>query len=77
MKTEKIMVALEILKAIKNTPRITAKEISEETGITTQYVRNILRVLAELKLVETPARGIYIITSKGEKNLIKKKEGDE
>jgi len=65
MNTRTNMVALEILQAIKKTPRITAKEISVETGITTQYIRNTLRVLAELDLVETPARGNYVITAKG------------
>lgn len=40
-------------------------EISEKTGISAQYVRNTLRVLSELRLVETPARGVYLITDLG------------
>lgn len=65
------MVAIEILIAIKKTPRITAKEISHQTGISTQYIRNTLRLLAELELVETPARGNYVITPKGETFITK------
>ena len=69
MNTEKNMVAIKILQAIKITPRITAKEISQETGIAVQYIRNTLRILAELDLVTTPARGNYIITELGQEHI--------
>lgn len=59
------MVAIEALRAIEQNPRITPAEISEKTGITPQYVRNTLATMVELKLVETPVRGIYIITDLG------------
>lgn len=59
------MVALDIMKAIEQTPRITPLEISKRLKISTQYVRNVLSILAELGLVETPARGIYTLTDLG------------
>ena len=40
-------------------------EISERLKINPQQVRNVLVVLAELKLVETPVRGVYLITNLG------------
>lgn len=65
MMTGKHVVATEILRVIKETPRLTPIEIAEQTRISTQYVRNTLRVLTELQLVETPARGVYLITKLG------------
>jgi predicted transcriptional regulator len=59
------MVALEILACMRDNPRITPQEIAAKTGISTQYVRNTLRVLTELKLAETPVRGVYLITERG------------
>ena len=59
------MVALDIMKVIEQTPRITPLEISKRLKISTQYVRNVLPILAELGLVETPARGIYTLTDLG------------
>ena len=64
------MVAVEILMTILENPRITPQEISGKTEITPQYVRNTLRVLTELNLVETPVRGIYLITELG-KHVLK------
>ena len=63
------MTAIEILKTIEHNPRITPLEISKILNVSSQYVRNILTVLMELKLVETPARGVYIITGLGRKVL--------
>ena len=57
--------AVEILMTILANPRITPQEISGKTEISPQYVRNTLRVLTELNLVETPVRGIYLITELG------------
>lgn len=56
---------VEILTVIQRNPRITPAEIAEKIEVTVQYVRNVLRVLAELKLVETPVRGVYRITDLG------------
>jgi len=66
METIKDMVAIEVLTAIQQNPRITPAEIAEKTGITQQYVRNTLSTLVELHLIETPVRGIYNITELGE-----------
>ena len=60
------MVAVESLRLIKQLPRLTPTEISQRMGKSAQYVRNVLAVLQELQLVETPARGLYTITSLGE-----------
>jgi len=59
------LVAIEILKAIKENPRITPMEISGKIQASAQYTRNTLRVLTELRLVETPVRGVYLITELG------------
>ena len=59
------MVAIELLQLIKDTPRITPTEMGGRLRFTTQYVRNTLRVLSELNLVNTPVRGSYIITNLG------------
>ena len=64
------MTAIEILKTIERNPRITPLEVSKILNVSSQYVRNILTVLMELKLVETPVRGVYIITELG-RNLLK------
>jgi len=42
-----------------------AAEISGRIDVTAQYVRNTLGVLTELSLVETPVRGVYLITELG------------
>jgi predicted transcriptional regulator len=59
------LTAIELLRAIDQNPRITPQEISEKLKINAQQVRNVLSVLAELKLVETPVRGVYLITELG------------
>jgi len=63
------LVAIDILKAVEQTPRITPLEISKKLKISTQYIRNILVILVELGLVETPARGVYILTNLGKQVL--------
>ena len=45
-------------------------EISEILKMNPQQVRNILLVLGELKLVETPVRGVYLITEIGKYVLV-------
>jgi len=59
------MTAIEILKALQKTPRLSPALIASETGIELQRVRNYLVMLLELKLVEKPSRGLYQITSMG------------
>lgn len=59
------MVAIEILETIAQNPRITPLEISKKLGISLQYIRNTLRILTELKLLETPVRGVYVLTELG------------
>jgi len=68
------VIAKEVLETIHQNPRITPAEISNKTGITAQYIRNTLGVLTELKLVETPVRGIYLITELGKYVLNNLKE---
>jgi DNA-binding IclR family transcriptional regulator len=60
------MAAIEILGALQKTPRLSPILIASKTGIDIQRVRNLLVVLLELKLVETPSRGLYQITNMGE-----------
>lgn len=59
------MIAIEILRVIEQNPRITPLEISRKLTISTQYVRNTVRILTELGLVETPVRGVYVVTDLG------------
>lgn len=59
------MTAINVLRAIDQNPRITPLEISEKLEMNAQQVRNILLVIAELRLVETPVRGVYLITELG------------
>ena len=65
------MTAIEILKLLKETPRLTPIMIANKLGRATSHIRNVLSVLLELKLVYTPARGIYEITELGNE-LLKK-----
>lgn len=64
------MVAVEILRTVEQNPRITPLEISKKLGISLQYIRNTLRILTELKLLETPVRGVYVLTEVG-KHVLK------
>jgi len=68
------VVALEALKLIKESPRLTPSEISDQIEKSPQYTRNVLAVLQELGLVSTPVRGVYMITELGEHVLNEKKE---
>lgn len=56
---------MEILRALQETPRLSPKLIASKTDITIQHVRNILTVLLELRLVETPSRGLHQISELG------------
>jgi predicted transcriptional regulator len=63
------MSATKILKVLHETPRLSPTLIASKVGIKIQYARNLLTVLLELKLVETPSRGLYQITTLGEQVL--------
>ena len=63
------MVAVEILQKLYENPRLTPSMLAKKTGFKQQYVKNTLRVLSELKLVDTVDRGVYILTPIGEKHL--------
>jgi len=71
------LVAVEVLETIEKYPRITPAEIAEKTKNSAQYVRNTLRVLTELQLVETPVRGVYVITELGKDILNQAQEKAE
>ena len=58
--------AIEILKTVKQTPRLTPILIAKMLDRPPSVIRNILVVLLELGLVEAPARGLYQITPLGE-----------
>lgn len=59
------MTARDILKVIDENPRITPLEIAKKLSMSAQHVRNVLTILLELRLVETPARGVYVTTNLG------------
>jgi len=58
--------AIEILKTLKQTPRLTPILIARMLDRPPSVMRNILVVLLELGLVESPVRGLYQITPLGE-----------
>jgi len=58
--------AIEILRAVKQMPRLTPILIAKMLGRPPSFIRNTLVVLLELGLVESPARGLYQITPLGE-----------
>jgi len=66
MTIAKTLIAKEVLRIIKENPRITPSEMADKIDVTAQYVRNTLGTLAELNLVETPVRGVYLITELGD-----------
>lgn len=63
------MTAIEILKLLKESPRLTPVMVANKLGKAASHVRNVLSVLLELKLVHTSARGVYEITPLGEELL--------
>ena len=65
------MTAKEILLLLKKKPRLSPVMISDELKLNRQMVRNVLSVLSELRLVDTPVRGLYEITSSGKQVLRK------
>jgi len=69
MSTEIDLVAIELLQALAETPRQAPAMLAKETGLNHQQIKTTLRTLAELQLVKTPARGIYMITEDGRRHL--------
>lgn len=63
------MLATRILKMLEESPRQTPKMMADELDTNPAYVRNVLVVLQELKLIETIARGLYQITPLGREVL--------
>ena len=59
------LVAREILQLLEKKPRLTAELLADALGTSKQYIHNTLRVLSDLELVETPSRGVYVITKEG------------
>jgi len=60
------MVPKEVLRVIRDEPRLTPIEIAERVKRDVGWIRNVLVTMRELQLVESPARGVYIITKQGE-----------
>jgi len=58
--------AIEILKAVKQMPRLTPIMIAKMLNKPPSVIRNTMVVLFELGLVESPARGLYQISPLGE-----------
>lgn len=65
MSTDTDLVAKELLEVLVAQSRLAPSELAEKTGLKHQQVKTTLRILAELLLVETPVRGIYVITEEG------------
>ena len=65
------MTAKEILKSLQKTPRQNPIMLAEGLNLKEQTIRNTLSILLEVKLVETPVRGLYEITKLGEQALRK------
>lgn len=59
------LVALEILQLLQKKPRLTAPELAEKVGTSTQHIRNTLKTMKDLHLVATPIRGVYLTTELG------------
>jgi len=68
------LTAIEILEAIQRKPRLSPMMIADELEMNPGVVRNVLVTLTELKLVQSPARGLYEITPLGQDVL---KEGKD
>ena len=58
-----------LLGALEKTPRQSPSMLAKETGLDYQKVKTTLRALAHFLLVETPSRGVYLITDKGRRHL--------
>lgn len=69
MSTLTDMVAMKLLKTLDEKPRLSPSMLKDETGLDYQYIKTTLRTLAELGLVETPSRGVYVLTKMGRRHL--------
>ena len=63
------MVPGELLRLIGDEPRLTPIEMSKRLKRNVAWIRNIVSIMQELRLVDTPARGVYTITKLGEAAL--------
>ena len=61
--------ALQLLETLEKKPRLSPKMLVDETGLEYQKIKTTLRSLAEVQLVKTPSRGVYVITEAGRRHL--------
>lgn len=62
-------VARRVLQVLREEPRQTPSNLVKKLRVKGSTVRNCLVLLKDLKLVETPSRGLYQISFIGEKVL--------
>jgi predicted transcriptional regulator len=62
-------IASKILSLLKESPRQTPQSIAGRLNASVSTIRNALVILSDLKLVEAKVRGLYEITSLGERLL--------
>lgn len=70
-------VAKHILEILKEEPRQTPLNLKKKMRANVSTIRNCLVLLKDLKLVETPSRGLYRLSPIGEYVLEKTKELEE
>lgn len=61
------MSALKVFKLIRNRPRLTPKEIAGELHYSPQYVKNVVSIFSQVRLIDAPVHGSYRLTPKGKK----------
>ena len=75
MESGKISTAeLKVLLAVEREIKATPKRISELTGLSEAYVRNICRTLDRMKYLHRISRGLYCLTPYGRKVTMEAKE---
>ena len=70
-------VALQLLETLEKKPRLSPSMLADETGLEYQKTKTTMRTLAALLLVETPSRGVYVITEAGRRHLQQIQGGSE
>jgi DNA-binding IclR family transcriptional regulator len=63
------LTAIEILRILKDMPRLTPILIGKKMKRPPSVIRNVLVILVELGLVAPAARGLYELTPQGEEVL--------
>lgn len=63
------MTAVEILRILRDMPRLTPILIGKKMKRPPSVIRNVLMILVELGLVASAARGLYELTPDGEEVL--------